>query len=78
MSLDTCKDMGKPGYRCGSDGKCYTYTPGNEVSRRRAKQTVIEQCLALDEFVSEADLQDVGLSNKHPHTRKKKKKRKLI
>ena len=58
MPIRKCIDLGKPGYKCGNEGKCYTYTAGNEVSRRRAKQKAINQCLAIDEPISEGDVKD--------------------
>jgi hypothetical protein len=36
MPIQTCQSNGKPGFRWGSAGKCYTYEKGNEASRRRA------------------------------------------
>ena len=36
MPVHACQEGGKPGYRWGSKGKCYTYTRGNEASRKRA------------------------------------------
>lgn len=43
MPVRKCAENGKPGYRYGKSGKCYTYTPGNEASRKRAKQKAIIQ-----------------------------------
>ena len=37
MPVHSCQENGKPGYQWGSKGKCYTYTPGNDASRKRAK-----------------------------------------
>ena len=34
MPVQVCQADGKPGYRWGERGKCYTYTPGNR--RRKA------------------------------------------
>ncbi len=38
MPVRTCEDDGRPGYRWGSKGKCYTYDPDNEASRKKAKE----------------------------------------
>lgn len=38
MPVYSCYENGRPGYRWGENGKCYTYQPGDERSRRRAKQ----------------------------------------
>ena len=37
MPVHSCTSDGKPGFQWGSKGKCYTYTPGNEESRKRAR-----------------------------------------
>lgn len=37
MPVKKCRLNGKPGYRWGSKGKCYIYSPGNESSRKKAK-----------------------------------------
>lgn len=37
MPVQRCTKDGKPGYKWGKQGKCYTYTPGNPQSRARAK-----------------------------------------
>jgi hypothetical protein len=33
-----CRSNGKPGYKWGESGKCYTYTPGNKQSREAARK----------------------------------------
>lgn len=50
MPLNRCMKDGKPGYRWGSgDGaKCYTYTVGNEESRKRARKKAMEQAAAIE------------------------------
>jgi hypothetical protein len=47
MPVRPCQSNGKPGYRWGS-GKCYTYTPGNEAERRRAKHRAYLQGAAAE------------------------------
>lgn len=47
MPVETCQKDGKPGYRYGKTGKCYTYTAGNEGARKRAKQKAHEQGAAI-------------------------------
>lgn len=49
MPVGPCSEGGRPGYRCGEAGKCYTYTPGDDAGRAEAKQSAIDQCLAMDE-----------------------------
>jgi len=36
MPVQTCQSEGKPGYKWGTQGKCYTYTPGNKASEANA------------------------------------------
>ena len=38
MPVQKCKKNGKPGYRWGDEGFCYTYSAGDEASRKKAKQ----------------------------------------
>jgi hypothetical protein len=37
MPVEDCEVDGKPGYRWGRQGVCYTYDPGNERSRAAAR-----------------------------------------
>lgn len=37
MPVQPCNSNGKPGYRFGESGFCYTYTAGNESSEKKAK-----------------------------------------
>jgi len=30
MPIRSCQKDGKPGYKYGDEGACYTYTPGDE------------------------------------------------
>lgn len=50
MPVKDCQDNGKPGLKWGDSGKCYTYDPKNEGSRRNAKKEAIAQGLTYDEF----------------------------
>ena len=36
MPVHSCQENSKPGYKWGGKGKCYTYTKGNEASRKSA------------------------------------------
>lgn len=49
MPVKRCQEDGKPGYKCGDAGKCYTYTPGDENGRKAAKESAVKQCIAIDE-----------------------------
>lgn len=37
MPVNSCSSNGKPGYKFGDSGACYTYTPGDSESRKSAK-----------------------------------------
>jgi len=47
MPVKPCRSDGKPGFKWGDSGKCYTYTPGNETSRKRAKDKAAKQGRAI-------------------------------
>lgn len=48
MPLQEAMLQDKPGYRWGDSGHIYTYTPGNEVSRKEAKRKAIIQGVAIE------------------------------
>jgi hypothetical protein len=43
MPVQSCSFEGKPGYKFGESGKCYTYTPGDNESRVSAKSKAAAQ-----------------------------------
>lgn len=47
MPIQSCHARGKPGFKWGSQGKCYTYTSGNERSRKRAIEKAQTQGRAI-------------------------------
>jgi hypothetical protein len=48
MPVEKCQAGGKPGYRWGKEGKCYTYTPGNERSQKNARVKAAVQGRAIE------------------------------
>jgi hypothetical protein len=48
MPVKACSDNGKPGFKYGDGGKCYTYTKGNEASRKRAMAKATKQGQAIE------------------------------
>lgn len=46
MPIKSCTTDGKPGYKWGESGKCYTYTPGDKASMKAAKAKAIKQAVA--------------------------------
>jgi len=53
MPIKPCTDGGKPGYKFGNGGKCYTYTPGDETSRKAAKLKAIKQGIVISRATGE-------------------------
>jgi hypothetical protein len=47
MPVKRCRSNGRPGYKWGDSGKCYTYTPGNKRSRAAAKAKAAKQGKAV-------------------------------
>ncbi len=50
MPLQKCQEDGRPGWKWGDAGKCYTYTPGNEASEKAAKQKALNQGIAIGDI----------------------------
>lgn len=53
MPVKKCQKDGKPGYKYGDSGKCYTYESGNEAERKEAKRKAHIQGAAIQENSSE-------------------------
>lgn len=49
MPIQRCKENGKPGFKWGEQGKCYTYDPSSESSAGKAKQKAALQAVAMGE-----------------------------
>jgi len=47
MPIERCQREGKPGYRWGSSGHCYTYTVGNQGSQEMAERKAKKQGRAI-------------------------------
>ena len=47
MPILKCEENGKPGYKYGDSGKCYTYTSKDEISRNKARKNAIIQGIAV-------------------------------
>ena len=48
MPVRSCRSGGKPGYKYGQSGKCYTYTAGDASSRKKAKSKAAKQGRAIE------------------------------
>jgi len=53
MPVTRCRLGGKPGYKFGSQGKCYTYTAGNAEERTAAKAAAERQGAAIGYYAGE-------------------------
>lgn len=47
MPVQECELNGKPGFKWGQEGHCYTYTTGNESSKAKAKSAAHAQGVAI-------------------------------
>lgn len=47
MPIQSCTKNGKPGFKYGASGKCYTYTTGDEASRQQALEKAKAQARAI-------------------------------
>jgi hypothetical protein len=54
IPVHECTKDGKPGYKYGEAGHCYTYTTGDEESRKHAKQKAYMQAAAIAAQTGEA------------------------
>lgn len=48
MPVKTCQQDGNPGFKWGDEGKCYTYRPGDESGRQRARAQAERQGRAIE------------------------------
>lgn len=65
MPLKRCSDSGKPGWKWGDRGKCYTYKKGDPSSEKKAKKKAIKQGVAIegpDKFKTKATQDEMELS----------------
>jgi len=49
MPLTKCRIKGQPGYKWGSSGTCYPYTPGDAASRNAARAKAERQGRAIEQ-----------------------------
>ncbi len=46
MPIQSCSINGKPGYKWGAQGKCYSYNPSNDSSKTKARNKARNQGIA--------------------------------
>lgn len=87
MPINSCSNNGKPGYKWGDQGMCYTYTEGNDQSMKQAKNKARLQGIAArlngyKEKANEVTTGTMGSGIKNPQQgykpKKKKKKKTLV
>lgn len=66
MPVKDCELEGKPGYKWGDKGKCYTYSPDNEGQKRNAKKSAILQGVAIGEYAEIGERGGIKPSKKAP------------
>ena len=54
MPVKNCTKDGKPGYKWGDAGACYTYNPNSEASKKDAKRRAVNQGIAIGDINLEA------------------------
>lgn len=50
MPIQSCSSDGKPGFKWGEGGKCYTYTAGSDFSRKEARRKALAQGIAMGDI----------------------------
>jgi len=86
MPIESCSLDGKSGFRYGKEGKCYTYTSGDESSKQEARKKANAQGIAMraagyveKQNVVSSGTMGSGIKNpQQGYGKKKKKKNKVI
>jgi len=86
MPVESCSLDGKSGFRYGKEGKCYTYTSGDESSKQEARKKANAQGIAMratgyiaKQNVVSSGTMGSGIKNpQQGYGKKKKKKNKVI
>lgn len=47
MPVQPCREDGRPGYKWGKEGRCYTYVVNKPGAKERAKEKAIKQGLVI-------------------------------
>ncbi len=81
MPINPCSENGKPGYRWGKQGSCYTYVNGNPKSENEARNKARIQGIAANirgykEKANEVNTGTMGSGIKNPQQGYKPKKKK--
>jgi len=66
MPVKSCEENGKPGYKYGDAGKCYTYKPNDAIERNKAKRQAIIQGVAIGEYAKIGERGGISKTDKAP------------
>ena len=58
MPVHSCHENGKPGYKFGDSGKCYTYSVGDEHGRKEAHRKAVMQGVAIEHSMEKQGKKD--------------------
>ena len=83
MPINSCSNNGKPGYKWGEQGMCYTYIEGNEKSMKQSRNKARLQGIAArlngyKEKANEVTTSSMNSGIKNPQQGYKPKKKKKI
>lgn len=62
MPMKRCDVDGKPGFKWGDAGKCYTYTPGDAASIRAARKRCLQQAAAMGDMDAKRAMESMSKS----------------
>lgn len=63
MPLQRCEEEGRPGWKWGEAGKCFTYAPGSAAAEKLARQRAMAQAVAISHSQERAGTKpDIDLS----------------
>lgn len=55
MPIKRCESDGKPGWKWGDMGKCYTYDPDSLSESKAARKKALKQGIATGEILEKKD-----------------------
>ena len=64
MPVKSCNKDSKPGWKWGDSGHCYTYTPGDKSSSKRARNKAIKQGRAIQVNKASSGIQSLRFDKK--------------
>ena len=77
MAVNECQLNGKPAFKWGKTGECFTYNPGDESSKDRARQKAVDQGIAIGDIAEEDKSFHLGMGRGGERRKKRNQRRKL-